>query len=219
MQSPQTAGAENPGRGRRGLSGRPRHPAMTDWFAAPLPDLLAAALSAAGVYAAVILLTQAFGLRSFSKMSGFDFAITVAIGSVVASTALTPSPPLLQAVVALATLYALQAAVAVLRQKSAWASRWVDNEPLLIMTSEGILRGNLRRVRMTEADLWSKLREAGVLDPASVRAVVMETTGDVSVLAGEGRLDARLLSGVRDAGRVPGLADADVPDAHGEPLA
>lgn len=33
------------------------------------------------MYVAVILLTRLAGVRSFSKMSGFDFAVTVAIGS------------------------------------------------------------------------------------------------------------------------------------------
>ena len=194
---------------------------MTDWFAASPSALLAVVLSTVGIYAAVIAFTQLAGLRSFSKMSGFDFAMTVAIGSIVASTILTDSPPLAQAVVGLATIYGLQIGVAVLRQKSDLVSRLVDNEPLLIMTAEGILHDNLRRARMTEADLWAKLREANVLHPAEVRAVVMETTGDVSVLHGEPGgtpLDARLLTSVRDAGRVPGLDGADVRDAPGDPF-
>lgn len=195
---------------------------MTDWFAASPTALLAVVLSTLGIYAAVILFTQIAGLRSFSKMSGFDFAMTVAVGSIVASAILTDSPPLLQAVVGLATIYLLQITVAVLRQKSDLVSRLVDNEPLLIMTSEGILHDNLRRARMTESDLWAKLREANVIQPEEVRAVVMETTGDVSVLHGPpdgSPLHPKLLTSVRDAHRVPGIADADVPDSHGDPFA
>ena len=194
---------------------------MTDWFVAPLPDLLAVVLSALGVYVALIMLTQMAGLRSFSKMSSFDFAMTVAVGSVVASAVLTASPPLLQAVVALASLYGLKMGVAVLRQKSRWVSRWVDNEPLLIMTREGILHDNLRRARMTEADLWAKLRAANVLEPGRVRAVVLETTGDVSVLHGapDGpALDPHVLAHVRGAARVPGVDGADVAESPGDPF-
>ena len=49
----------------------------------------------------------------------------------------------------------------------------------------------------THADLVAKLREANVLDFSSVRAVVFEATGDISVLHGEGPLDERLLAGVQ----------------------
>lgn len=45
----------------------------------------------------VVALTRVFGLRSFSKMSGFDFAVTVAIGSVVATTAMSTTTPFWQA--------------------------------------------------------------------------------------------------------------------------
>jgi uncharacterized membrane protein YcaP (DUF421 family) len=138
-------------------------------------------------------------------MSSFDFAMTVAIGSVLASTIVTPSPPLLQASVALASLFGVQAVIAALRKHTSWAEHVVDNEPLLIMAGDRMLRDNMKRARVTENDVWAKLREANVLDPQEVRAVVLETTGDISVLHGEpDRVDLHpcLLRGVRDADRV-----------------
>ena len=41
---------------------------------------------------------------------------------------------------------------------------------------------NLKKARVTESDLRGKLREANVIQLSEVRAVVFETTGDVSVL-------------------------------------
>lgn len=195
---------------------------MLDWFTSTPTDLLAVVLSALGIYVALITFTQIAGLRSFSKMSGFDFAMTVAIGSIVASSVLTNSPPLAQAVVALGALYVIQIAVAIGRQKSDLVSRLVDNEPLLIMTADGILHDNLKKARMTEGDLWAKLREANVIDPVEVRAVVMETTGDVSVLhadPGGRELHPKLLSGVRDASRVGHIRSDNVPSPAGDPFA
>ena len=55
-------------------------------------------LSAICIYASIIALTRIYGVRSFSKMSGFDFAVTVAIGSIVASVFFAKDPPLLQAI-------------------------------------------------------------------------------------------------------------------------
>jgi hypothetical protein len=177
---------------------------MRDWFLAPPETLLWIVLTAVGVYAAVLLCTRLAGLRSFAKMSSFDFAMTVAIGSLVASSILNERPALVQAAAGLAAVYGLQYTVGALRQRWAWLQHLVDNEPLVLMVGERMLRENMRRARVTEDDLWAKLREANVLHPRQVRAVVMETTGDVSVLHGDAggpALDPRLLTGVPDAVR------------------
>ncbi|WP_412068898.1 DUF421 domain-containing protein [Rubrivirga sp. IMCC43871] len=180
---------------------------MSDWFTASPESLVAIALTAVAVYAAILIYTQVAGLRSFAKMSGFDFAMTVAIGSMVASSVLTKTPSLLQALVAIGVVYALQIVVGEARQRWGWAQRAVDNEPLLLMDGPTFLRDNMRQARVTEGDLWSKLREANVLDVAHVRAVVLETTGDVSVLHGEPDgtpLQPRILTGVRGADAMTG---------------
>jgi len=160
-------------------------------------------VSGVGIYIALLLLTRLTGLRSFSKMSSFDFATTVAFGSIIASTVLSKNPPLASAAFALAVLYALQFSVSRARYLSPRLQRLVDNEPLLLMAGETILKDHLRAARVTEDDLRSKLRMAGVTDRAQVLAVVFETTGDCSVLCKGDRLDPWLLVQVRGAERIP----------------
>ncbi|MEO0378483.1 MAG: hypothetical protein AAF329_28580, partial [Cyanobacteria bacterium P01_A01_bin.17] len=58
-------------------------------------------VTAIATYFSLLVLTRIAGLRSFAKMSSFDFAITVAIGSLLASILLTKDPPLLQGITAL----------------------------------------------------------------------------------------------------------------------
>ena len=182
---------------------------MSDWFAASPQSLLAVVLSTLGVYAVLVILVRLVGLRSFSKMTSIDFAMTITTGAVLASTLLNQSPPLAQGVVALATLFGLQAAVSWGRRHG--LSAVVDNDPLVLMAGDRMLRDNLRRARVTENDVWAKLRESNVLDPSEVRAVVLESTGDISVLHGDpdGRdLHPCLLRGVGDSDRV-GLGEDD----------
>lgn len=151
-----------------------------------LPDLLEILARTALIVATVIALTRLNGLRSFSKMSSFDFAMTVACGSVIASTVMTPAKPVLLGMAALAALFAVQAVIALLRTHTGWAERLVDNQPLLLVKNGRILSHNLRRARMTRDDVMNKLREAGVFDMNRVHAVVLERTGNVSVLHGQG---------------------------------
>ncbi|GAB5534974.1 MAG: DUF421 domain-containing protein [Rubricoccaceae bacterium] len=178
---------------------------MESWFVTSPDAVLGVVLSTLAIYVVLIALLRLAGLRSFSKMSSFDFAVTVAIGSVIASTVLTPSPPMLQAAIALASLFGVQYSIAWLRKRTSWMEHLVDNEPLILMTREGMVRENMKRARVTEHDVWAKLREANVLAVDQIRAVVFETTGDISVLHGDPdgpQLEACLLSGVRGAERI-----------------
>ncbi|TMM54436.1 DUF421 domain-containing protein [Sulfitobacter sabulilitoris] len=150
---------------------------------------------------ALIAFTRLSGLRSFSKMSGYDFAITVAMGSVLASVVVSKSTGPLAGIAALAALFVVQAGLSHLRVRSRDAQDAMDNAPLLIMQGREVLEDNLSAAKMTRADLMGKLREANVTHLDQVRAVVFEQTGDVSVLHGPagGGLEDDLLDGVRDA--------------------
>jgi uncharacterized membrane protein YcaP (DUF421 family) len=152
------------------------------WIAAEGDAPLMIVLSAVALYGLLILYTRLVGLRSFSKMSGFDFAITIAIGSILASVTLWQKPTLWDGAVALGALFALQFVVGTLRKRVPGVTTLIDNAPLLLMDGPEVLSDNLRRANMTEADLRAKLREANVTRLTQVRAVVMESTGDVSVL-------------------------------------
>lgn len=170
------------------------------WIETTLTASLMVMLSTLGIYAALILFTRLAGLRSFSKISSFDFAITIAIGSIIAGTILSKNPPLLQAVVALGMLYGIQMTVAALRGSSTVMSTIVDNKPLLLMDGKHILEENLKKAKLTHSDLRGKLREANITQMSQVKAVVMETTGDVSVLHHQNEdleVDASLLEEVR----------------------
>lgn len=69
-------------------------------------------IRAAVCVAAIILLTRLSGLRSFSKMSSFDFAITVACGSVIASSVVSPKDNIVFGFAALVALFAVQGLIA-----------------------------------------------------------------------------------------------------------
>lgn len=172
---------------------------MEKWFLSNSDTLGFILLSAVGVYIAVILLTRIFGKRSFSKMSSFDFAGTIAIGSIIASTLLSSSVSLIEGIVGLSAVYLLQGLVAFAR-KSKPIRDLVDNAPLLLMDGKEILWDNLKKANVTEDDLRAKLREANVIELHEVFAVVFEPTGDISVLhsaQADKKLEPWLLEGVK----------------------
>ncbi len=176
-----------------------------EWVYSEWGELGMVLVSAIVTYAAIILFTRLAGLRSFSKMSAADFAMTVAVGSLFASTVSSAKPTLIIGLFSLALLFLAQWLVATLREKVGWFSKAVDNQPLLLMAGGKILHENLRRANVTEADIFGKLREANALNYDQIRAVVFETTGDISVLHSSDsqiELEADFLRGVVGAERL-----------------
>jgi uncharacterized membrane protein YcaP (DUF421 family) len=154
-------------------------------------------LSAGAMLTGIIFYVRVIGLRSFSKMSSFDFAVTVAMGSLLAAVTLSGSS-LADGLVAAGALLLVQAAVAYGRIRFG-ASAVVDNDALLLMAGSTMLEGNLRRARVTADDVRAKLRQANIQRYDQVRYVVLETTGDVTVVQGEGELERDILADVVDA--------------------
>lgn len=154
-------------------------------------------LSAGAMLAAIILSVRIIGLRSFSKMSSFDFAVTVAMGSLLAAVTLSGSS-LADGAAAVGALLLVQTAIAYARIRFG-VSAIVDNRPLLLMVGPTMLEDNMRRARVTADDVRAKLRQANVQRYDQVRYVVLETTGDVSVVRGDGPLEPDIVADVTGA--------------------
>lgn len=170
---------------------------------ATIDELLVTVFLVAALYAGVVLYVRLAGLRSFSKMSAPDFAMTVAVGSLLAMAA-DPSRSLPVLLAGGASLFACKWLAAYCRSHWQSTQRVLDNAPLLLMSRGRILQHNLRAGQVATEDLMGKLREANVLNFEQVRAVVLETTGDISVLHSSNPdevLDPELLRGVQDGER------------------
>jgi uncharacterized membrane protein YcaP (DUF421 family) len=168
------------------------------FFEAEFLDTIVRALALSSVALVwIVVVVRVVGLRAFSKMTAFDFVVTVATGSLLAGAAQASSwPAFFQATLAMAGLLGVQYATARLRKSSERFEAVVQNAPVLLMRDGEILHDALTATRVAKDDLIAKLREANVLEFADVRAVVLETTGDISVLHGS-KLQEQLLDSVQ----------------------
>lgn len=147
----------------------------------------------------LMVLIRFNGLRALSKMTNFDFVMTVALGSLLAGAGQASEwSSLWQIFAAITGLFAAQYLAAKLRKSSDRAEDAIGNSPCLLMRDGQFDEDALKANRVTQSDLRAKLREANVLSLDQVRAVVLETTGDVSVLHGD-ELDWILCEGVQGA--------------------
>lgn len=152
-----------------------------DWIYDAKDPLVETLLGSLMIFVAVIILTRIIGLRSFAKFTAYDFAFTVAIGSIISST-LTSSTTIVHGSVAIASLLVLTYIFSTLQKKIPMLSSTISNDPLLLMKGATILNENLKHARIEESQLMAKLREANVYKFDQVLAVVLESTGDISVL-------------------------------------
>jgi len=163
-----------------------------------LQELIWLVLSVLGIFTIIIVITRVFGLRTFAKMSSFDFASTIAVGSVLASIILNRDYSLLKGAVVLVAIIGFQTLFSFLVRKNDFFKQVFTNKPQLIMLDGKILYESMKRCNIGKDDLIAKLREANVHSFDDVRAVIFESTGDVSVIHNaEGKpLDSQLLTDV-----------------------
>ncbi|WP_228027849.1 DUF421 domain-containing protein [Costertonia aggregata] len=130
----------------------------------------------------MILITRIAGKRTFAKMTSIDFAITIAMGSILADAVNKPISSLMPAFVSLIVLAGLQVLFSKILISSSVFKELTTNTPVLLVKNGVILNENLKKTLVSKADLMGKLREANVFQLSEVQAVVFETTGDISVL-------------------------------------
>ena len=147
-------------------------------------------------YVALVLLLRVSGKRTLSKMNAFDFIITVAFGSTLASVILSKSVSLLEGVMAFAVLIFCQYAITYLSVRSERFQHFVKASPTLLYHQGRYLREVMRRQRVTEEEVQAGVRESGHLSMDAVAAVVLETDGSFSVLSTSNNDDVSAMSNV-----------------------
>ncbi|WP_305096275.1 DUF421 domain-containing protein [Croceibacterium aestuarii] len=147
-------------------------------------DIVRILLSAASAYVAVIVLLRVAGKRSLSKLNAFDFVVTVALGSTLASMILLKDTSLADGLAALAGLLLLQALVTWLSLRLGWFKRLIRSEARILLRDGAFLEDAMRHERVTHAEIEEAIRKQGHGDIEDIAAVVLETDGGFSVIAG-----------------------------------
>lgn len=155
-------------------------------------------VAVAGLLAYVFLIValRLSGKRTLSKMNSFDFVVTIALGSTLATVLLSREVPLAEGLTALLLLIGLQYAIAWASARSPWISRTVKSEPRILFYRGDFLRDAMRAERVTEGEIRAAARQQGRASLEEVEAVVLETEGDLSFVP---RSEAGSL--LRDIGR------------------
>lgn len=134
-------------------------------------------------YAAIVILLRSSGKRTLSKMNAFDFIVTVALGSSLATVALSKSIPLLEGILAFVIFVSLQYSLTWLSVRFKSVKQVITSDPTLLLFKGKMLHDVMKRERITEEEINVVAREQGETDLKEIYAIVLETTGTMSVIA------------------------------------
>jgi uncharacterized membrane protein YcaP (DUF421 family) len=133
-------------------------------------------------YAGLVAMLRISGKRTLAKMNAFDFVVTVALGSTLASVLLTETVALAEGILGFALLIGLQYLVSWSAVRWKPVSRVVKAEPRLLVFRGSMLHDALRQERVTESEVLAAVRGVGLASLDDVEAVVLDTAGDMAVI-------------------------------------
>lgn len=156
---------------------------MPDIFASEWGTLAATAVKGVIIYVTLIAMLRISGKRSLSKLNIFDFIITVAIGSIFASTLTTEDLKLAQSVTAILVLLLAQWTISRLAFRSSKFERLIKADPALLYYGGDFLTDTMRAERVTQREILQAVRISGTASLDGVQAIILETDGTMSVIA------------------------------------
>ena len=134
-------------------------------------------------YVWLIAVLRITGKRTLAQLNAFDFIVTVALGSTLATVILSGTVAWVEGALALALLAVLQFIVAMISVHSRWARRMLTSEPTVLLRDGQPIQEALLRERISHESLLAAVRGAGVGGLEMVSTVVLETNGKLSVIS------------------------------------
>ena len=133
-------------------------------------------------YVALVVLLRTSGKRTLSKMNAFDFVVTVALGSTLATIILSKDVALLEGIVAFGLLIALQFVITWLSVRFAVVGKLVKSEPTLLFYQGQFLRRQMRHNRIVESEVLAAVRSQGMASLDDAEAVILEADGSFTTV-------------------------------------
>lgn len=171
-------------------------------------DLVRTALVGTAGYVTLVVVLRLSGKRTLAKLNAFDFVVTVALGSTLATVLTSQDVSWSEGALALVVLVVLQLVVARLSRLLPSGRSFVTAQPTLLLADGVPLPEALRAARLTGEELRQGVRSSGSGALTDCAAVVLEPDGTLSVITRGSLGDASALEGVAGRERLGPPRDA-----------
>ncbi len=144
--------------------------------------LLRAFIATVLAYITLLVMIRISGKRTLSKMNAYDFIVTIALGSCLASTALNRSVALAEGMLVYFTLIVLQAVITWIAMRSSRIKRIVSGSPTLLLYKGEFIDHAMKTQRITTEEIYVAARRQGIEELSNVDVIILETTGDFTIM-------------------------------------
>ena len=153
-------------------------------------------------YIAIIIMLRISGKRTLAKWNSFDFVVTIALGSVLASILLSTDDAFGQGILGFALLIVFQFIITWISVRSSIIQKLIKSEPSLLLYRGKMQHDVMKKERIAEGEILAALRTSGVSAIEDADAVILETDGSFSVITNIDDSSASALKDVREFDRV-----------------
>ena len=147
------------------------------------PGLLRTMVAAIFAYGSMIMVLRVAGKHALSKLHVFDYVVTVALGSTLASILLTEDVALAEGLVAVVMLIGMQWLVAKLAVSYEPWRKFIRSDPIILLRHGKIDAEAMLSERVTESEVDIAIRMRGFGDRSMIAYVVLEADGSLSVVS------------------------------------
>ncbi len=155
---------------------------MNQFFFSSWDALLRTLVVGTLAWVALVAILRVSGKRTLSKWNAFDFIVTIALGSTLATALLSRQVRLAEGVLALALLVLLQFCATWVNTHWPVTQKAVKAKPRLLVYRGEYLREAMRKERVPETEIHTALRNQGLASIKDVGAVILETDGSFSLI-------------------------------------
>jgi len=133
-------------------------------------------------YALLIILLRVSGKRTLFKMNAFDFIVTIALGSTLATVMLSKDVALADGVLAFFLLIMLQYAITFFSARNQTVNELVKATPSLLVYKGRIIKKVMLKERIAEDEIYAIVRSNGLSSINEAGAIVLETDGSLTLI-------------------------------------
>jgi len=139
-------------------------------------------LRATVIFLALYVLVRLMGKRELGQMTPFELIVLIVIGDLIQQGVMQNDFSLTGAIIAISTIALLALLMSWATYLWPWAERVLEGEPRVVVRDGEILTDNLRRNRLTKAEIESEMRLAGIGQLSEVAWAILETRGKISFI-------------------------------------
>ena len=141
------------------------------------------------IYIIVTAAVRLMGKRQVSDMQTSELVITLIISEVASLPLENAERPLLNSLVPIMMIVAIELLVSLLMMKSRRFRSLICGHPIIIIKDGQMIDSQLKKLRISREDVYSLLREKDIADESTVRWGIIEPNGTLSVLTDEALAD------------------------------